>query len=355
MSNTILFIAEYIWIDAFGDLRSKCRTLQYSPDFSLSPEFYPRWNFDGSSTGQAISDDSEIVIIPRAIFKNPFEKEYISRLVLCDCYEPRGENGSRRESEDKRIFNLLPIETNTRKPAMDIFRQTKNDRPWFGLEQEYVLYDLKTNRPLGWKEKMEPQGKYYCSVGSDRAFGRHIIDEHYIKCLSAGLKISGINAEVMPSQWEFQIGPCEGIEASDHMWIARYILHKICEKNNIMASLDSKPEDNWNGSGCHINFSSQIMRQDNGIKHILVAIKKLEPLHQEHLAVYGDNKKRLIGTHETSSKDNFTWGVSDRTASVRIPLLVHEEKKGYFEDRRPASKVDPYVATAKLAETILLK
>lgn len=366
------FTAEYIWIDENNNLRSKNRTIWEIFSESMDPDYYPVWNFDGSSTNKLLcaSENHEIILIPRAIFKDPYQLTPGSKLVLCDCYE-YDENVETQDAVDPfadvnvRFPQSKPISINTREPARKIFEKVKDKKPWFGLEQEYVLYS-RGGEPLGWKEciennggKMPPQGKYYCSVGSDRALGRKIVDEHYARCLSAGVKISGTNAEVMPSQWEFQIGPCEGIEGGDHLWIARYILCKVCEYNNIMVSFDPKPERGWNGSGCHINFSSEEMRGDDGIEHIYKAIDKLKEKHAEHLNVYGNNEHRLVGgdatpSYETSSKDKFTWGVSDRTASVRIPLLVHIEKKGYFEDRRPASDVDPYLATAKLAETTLL-
>jgi len=382
------FPAEYVWIDACNNLRSKYRTIwDGCPELSMDSEFYPIWNFDGSSTGQSLGNDSEIIIIPRAVFNDPFQLTDESRLVFCDCYEYSKEIKELSDpfaNMDTRLSQVIPIKTNSRKPAQRIFDLVKSQKPWFGLEQEYVLYNYppidifgEVRKPLGWASciqeklncivrktdidemyvpddyKMDPQGKYYCGVGIDRAFGRKIAEEHYTRCLSAGIKISGINGEVMPSQWEFQIGPCEGIEAGDHLWMARFILQKVCEFNGVRLCLNPKPEKNWNGSGCHINFSDKKMRSDNGIEYIYKAIKKLENTHSEHLKVYGNNEHRLIGTHETSNKDKFTWGVSDRTASVRIPLLVYLEKKGYLEDRRPASDVDPYIATAKLAETIL--
>ena len=70
---------------------------------------------------------------------------------------------------------------------------------------------------------------------------REIVEEHYRACIYAGIKIAGTNAEVMPGQWEFQVGPCEGISMGDHLWVARYILHRICErKNSVVATFDPK-------------------------------------------------------------------------------------------------------------------
>ncbi len=330
-------IAEYLWIDAEGTLRSKSRTLAL-PNPTL--DFLPEWNFDGSSTGQAMGNDSEVILIPRALFKDPF-REGDNILVLCVCYDRVGD----------------PIPTNTRYHANQVFDRIKDEHPWYGMEQEYVLYDKKTMRPLGWPEdgEPEPQGKYYCSAGADRAFGRHIVNEHYDYCLKAGLQLAGINAEVMPGQWELQVGACEGISAGDQLWVARYILHRVCEKYSVVANLSPKPEKgDWNGSGCHTNYSSKKMREEGGLKEIFVAIDKLSKNHPDHIAVYGNNSDRLIGSHETSDINTFTYGVADRTASVRVPSMVEKTGMGYLEDRRPASDCDPYLVTAKLAETTLL-
>ena len=161
---------------------------------------------------------------------------------------------------------------------------------------------------------------------------------------------------MLPGQWEFQIGPCEGIDIGDHMWMARYLLFRVAEDFNICVDLHPKPiPGNWNGSGCHTNYSTNQMRDDNGIEHIIDAIEKLKAAHCEHIKVYGlDNNKRLTGKHETSSMKTFKYGVGDRGASVRIPTMVNKDGKGYFEDRRPASNVDPYVVSAMIASTTLL-
>lgn len=330
-------IAEYIWIDNNYNLRSKARTIKIN-DIKDENYILPKWNFDGSSTGQATGDDSEVILIPITSVRDPIRGRN-NILVMCECCD-KNEN---------------PVRTNNSANAANIFIKVQDKKPWFGLEQEYVLYDLKTKRPLGWgeSEDPEPQGKYYCGVGAGKVFGREIVDEHYKLCLKAGIKISGVNAEVMPGQWEFQIGPCEGIQSGDQMWLARYLLHRVCEKHDVYVSFDPKPvEGDWNGSGCHMNYSDVNMRAEGGIKHIYTAIDKLSKKHKEHLDCYGNNEKRLSGNHETSSMDTFTYGVADRGASVRIGTDVAKDKCGYFEDRRPASDCDPYVITAKMCETL---
>lgn len=334
-------VVEYIWIDSSGYTRSKARTLIGFNHLKNVSDVYT-WSFDGTSTGQAVSGtDSEIILHPVALYKDPFRSNFPVNcyLVLCDCYDRYGK----------------ALKSNTRQHANDIFNVIANSEMWFGIEQEYVLYDNKTKRLLGWPEtgEPEPQGKYYCGVGADRAFGREIVEEHYRICLLTGLKISGINEEVLPGQWEYQIGPCEGIEAGDQLWVSRYLLHRVCEKYNVIASFDPKPvKGDFNGSGLHTNFSTVEMRAENGIEKIYEAIHKLENKHKEHIAVYGDNSERLSGMHETSKIDHFTWGVADRTASVRIPSQVYDVKCGYCEDRRPSSNADPYLVTSIIAKTI---
>ncbi len=71
------------------------------------------------------------------------------------------------------------------------------------------------------------------------------------------------------------------------------------------------------------------------------------------MELYGDNSQRLTGKHETSSKDEFSFGIGNRAASVRIPTSTAASKKGYIEDRRPASDIDPYVVSALIADSTL--
>ncbi|KAF0972220.1 hypothetical protein FDP41_009528 [Naegleria fowleri] len=333
-------MAEYVWIgavDPMGDVRSKTRTLDFIP---TSPDQLPEWNYDGSSTNQASGHDSEVIIKPKAIFKDPF-RGGDNILVLCDTYRPNGE----------------PLETNTRAPALEIFNKNLASRPWFGFEQEYTLYSCDMH-PLGWPKGgyPGPQGPYYCGSGAEKAFGRAIVEAHYKCCLYAGVNISGINAEVMPGQWEFQVGPCEGIQAGDHLWMARYILTRLTEYFRVVVSFHPKPMQNWNGAGLHTNYSTEEMRNEGGYQTILEAIKKLEAKHKEHVDNYGtDNHLRLTGKFETSSMDRFSYGVADRGASVRIPRSTEKEKKGYFEDRRPASNADPYVVSSLIFKTTVLE
>ncbi|XP_051192805.1 glutamine synthetase cytosolic isozyme 1-1 [Lolium perenne] len=339
--STEKIIAEYIWIGGSGmDLRSKARTL---PGPVSDPSKLPKWNYDGSSTGQAPGEDSEVILYPQAIFKDPFRRGN-NILVMCDCYTPAGE----------------PIPTNKRNAAAKVFSNpaVAAEEPWYGIEQEYTLLQKDINWPLGWPVGgfPGPQGPYYCSIGAEKSFGRDIVDSHYKACLYAGINISGINGEVMPGQWEFQVGPSVGISAGDQVWVARYILERITEIAGVIVTFDPKPiPGDWNGAGAHTNYSTDSMRKDGGFEVIVAAVEKLKLRHKEHIAAYGEgNERRLTGKHETADIHTFSWGVANRGASIRVGRETEQNGKGYFEDRRPASNMDPYVVTAMIADTTLL-
>jgi len=327
--------AEYIFVDAEGDVRSKCRTVVAGKD---TVDQLPDWNFDGSSTGQAPGEDSEVIIKPVAVFKDPF-RGGDNILVMTDTYTPGG----------------TPLPTNTRAPAAAAFEKRPGLDPWFGLEQEYTLFNLDKITPLGWPAGgyPGPQGPYYCGSGADRSYGRAISEAHYKACLFAGLDISGTNAEVMPGQWEYQIGPSTGIDAGDQMMISRYILKRVCEDFGVHVTLDPKPiPGDWNGAGCHTNFSTEKMRKAGGLSEIESAIKKLANKHQEHIMAYGEgNERRLTGKYETADINTFSYGVANRGCSIRIPRATDTEGCGYLEDRRPSSNCDPYIVTAKVFDT----
>lgn len=335
-------MVEYIWIDGSGEgLRSKCKTMDSEPK---SPKDCDVWNFDGSSTAQSEGSNSDMYLFPVALFNDPFRGGN-NKLLLCDVYK----------------YNKLAAETNKRNSCLEAMEKARDVHPWFGIEQEYVLLDFD-GHPFGWPKQgfPGPQGPYYCGVGSNKVYGRDVVEAHYRACLYAGIKIGGCNAEVMPAQWEFQVGPCEGIDMGDHLWMARYILHRVAEDFGIQVTLDPKPETgNWNGSGAHCNYSTEEMRMDGGMKAIEAAIKDLEKVHAEHIRVYDpkagkDNARRLCGSLETSSIDSFSAGVANRGASIRIPRNVAEDGKGYLEDRRPSSNCDPYCVTEAIVRTTVL-
>ena len=329
-------VAEYIWLGGNNEFRSKTRV--FNEEIRLLDQL-PEWNYDGSSTEQAQGTDSEVILLPRQIFPDPLRGGN-SILVWCETTRPDG----------------TYLENSHRHWANEIFEKNKGAEPWFGLEQEYFMINTVTQKPLGYDEN-KTQGQFYCSVGAENAFGRDLAEEHLHVCISAGIKISGINAEVAPGQWEFQIGPCVGIEEGDHLWMARYLLVRLAEKYNSTIDFEPKPlEGDWNGSGCHANYSTKEMREGTfgktGLEHIDEAIEKLSHKHMEHMAVYGSgNEKRMTGAHETASYDTFSHGVANRGASIRRGNDTVKKGKGYFEDRRPSSNCDPYLVTGMLFKT----
>lgn len=334
--------AMYVWIDGTGEnVRAKTRTLDFVPQ---DVKELPVWNYDGSSTYQSEGHNSDMYLYPVAMFKDPFRRGN-NKLVLCDTYKANGK----------------PAETNKRLSCLKAMEAGKDQEPWFGIEQEYTLLDMDL-RPLGWPKNgfPGPQGPYYCGVGANKVYARDIVEAHYRACLYAGIKIAGSNAEVMPAQWEYQIGPCEGISIGDQLWLSRFILHRVSEEFGVVATFDPKPmPGDWNGAGAHTNFSTKPMREDNGIIEIEKAIDKLSRNHLRHIQAYDpkggkDNERRLTGKCETSSIHDFSAGVANRGASVRIPRGCAEAKKGYLEDRRPSSNCDPYSVTEAIVRTCIL-
>ena len=329
-------MAEYIWMDGHTPtqkLRSKTKIL--SKKISSVSEL-PQWGFDGSSTNQAEGNFSDCLLKPVWLCKDPIRgKENI--LVMCEVMNADGSVHA----------------SNTRAHLREIEEKFSKEKIWFGIEQEYTFFEGRN--PLGWPEGgyPAPQGPFYCGVGADEAFGREIVEDHLDLCLESGLELSGINAEVMPGQWEYQIGPLGPLEVADQMWVSRWLLYRISEDYGVSATLHPKPvKGDWNGAGAHINFSTQSMREEGGLKVIEDACEKLSKKHNEHIAVYGaHNEERLTGDHETQSISEFSYGVSDRGASIRIPMQTSNDGYGYLEDRRPSSNMDPYQACAILIET----
>ena len=417
--------AEYIWIGGCGEFRSKTK-MMYSVDNNifnladtgyLNHKNYPSWDYDGSSTKQASGDDSEVLLRPVRVWNDPFvcigSSQHLveslrSTIVLCETIYPDG---------------TYP-KTSTRHKACEIFDKKLSEEPWFGIEQEFYMLTkhglepsdglepcdglepsdaidggrkYENHKALGqFSGEFEPQGRYYCGVGGTNVFGREIVTDTFNRCISMGLNVSGMNAEVGPGQWEIQIGPCEGIDAGDQILMLRYILYKVSENYNVEIVLDPKPlgGGNWNGSGCHTNYSTKDMRDGRwallhstadsssadssvddestdesaaamrkdidtpvrtGLECIYDAIEKLKSKHSDHMKIYGsDNEQRMTGLHETAGYDTFSSGVADRSASIRIPRSTASQQKGYLEDRRPGANMDPYLVTSKIFETTIL-
>ncbi len=323
--------AEYIWIDGTkptAKLRSKTKIVP-------SKEAPPIWGFDGSSTNQAPGSNSDCVLKPVFVCPDPI-RGGDNKLVLAEVL----------------LTDLSPHPSNTRAACAEVAKKHKAHDMWFGIEQEYTFFEGA--KPLGWPDNgfPAPQGGYYCGVGADEVFGRDVVEAHTTACLHAGLAISGTNGEVMPGQWEFQIGPLGPVECSDHLWVARWLLYRIAEEFGVSATLYPKPvKGDWNGAGAHTNFSTKEMR--SSYKPCVDAAEALKKKHDLHIKNYGYAiEERLTGLHETASYKEFTYGVSDRGASVRIPWQVAKDKKGYIEDRRPNANMDPYVVTRLITDTV---
>jgi glutamine synthetase len=323
--------AEYIWIDGAiptPKLRCKTKILEIGSEL-------PIWGFDGSSTNQADGHNSDCVLKPVYVTPDPI-RGGDDLLVLCEVLNT----------------DMTPHSSNMRAPCVAAAAKYASHDMWFGIEQEYTFFD--GIKPLGWPDNgfPAPQGGYYCGVGSDEVSGREIVEAHLDACLEAGLAIAGINAEVMPAQWEFQIGTLGPIEVSDQLWMARWLLYRISEEFGVSATLDPKPvKGDWNGAGAHTNFSTITMRES--IDACMEAAEALRERHDLHITNYGDGiDLRLTGLHETCPYTEFKVGVSDRGASVRIPWQVAVDKKGYIEDRRPNANMDPYVVAMLITEGV---
>lgn len=353
--------AEYMWLDGNNPqyIRSKTKVITVDEETFQNMELsnFPEWNYDGSSTKQAETSNSELLLIPTSFYKSPFNKwdeffptEY---LVMCEVRHPDG----------------TPHETNTRyglTQTIETYKDNDSEQCWFGYEQEYTIINNETGRPLGWpthpEQFPEKQGKYYCGVGSSCVIGRDFVNKHLNHCLRAGIKVSGINAEVMLAQWEYQVGPITSLEI-DQIWVSRYILYRLGEEYNYTISIEPKliKSSDWNGSGMHCNFSTLEMRNTNDsydkLKLCEDVIARLEANHTKHISLYGvNNEDRLTGECETASYESFSYGIGSRTTSIRIPSSVAKDGGGiYIEDRRPGSNADPYLVAKSLIETTFEK
>jgi glutamine synthetase len=330
----VTFKAEYIWIDGTeptARLRSKTKVLPDKADL-------PIWGFDGSSTNQAPGANSDCVLRP-----------------VFSCPDPIRGGDDLLVMSEVLLTDMTPHPTNTRSLCEAVADKYSEQEPLFGIEQEYTFF--KDGRPLGFPAGgfPAPQGFYYCGVGADEVYGRDVVEAHLEACLEAGLGISGINAEVMPGQWEFQVGPLSPLDVSDQLWLARWLLYRVAEDFGISATLDPKPvKGDWNGAGAHTNFSTKAMRES--YEPIIAACEALGERSEDHVKAYGAGiEDRLTGSHETAPWTEFSYGVSNRGASVRIPWQVAQDKKGYIEDRRPNANMDPYDVTRLITETVCSK
>lgn len=324
---------EYLWLDGYEptqNLRSKTKVEEHE-NFKGTLEEIGNWSFDGSSTRQAEGGSSDCWLYPVAIYPDPARIN--GYLVMCEVMNADG----------------TPHSTNGRATIDD------DGDFWFGFEQEYFIMDSETNLPIGFPHHGS-QGQYYCAVGGKNTFGRSLVEEHADLCIQAGINFEGINQEVACGQWEFQLFAKGAKKAGDEIWVARYLLERLTEDKGMYIEYHPKPlgDTDWNGSGMHANFSNEVLRTC-GDKAVYDKIcEAFRPVVAEHIAVYGAyNDQRLTGKHETASIHDFSYGVSDRGCSIRIPLIaVQKGYKGWLEDRRPASNGDPYKIAARIIKTV---
>lgn len=325
---------EYVWLDGYKpepNLRSKVKIVEYE---SVKNAFldgqFPMWNFDGSSTNQAVTGNSDRLLKP--------VRHYVSEIlstvyVLCEVLNPDG----------------TPHESNKRSQIGEGFEDL-----WFGFEQEYFIREEINGNVLGHKRHNLFQGEYYCGVGHN-VVGREFVEEHTDMCLRHGIDITGTNAEVALGQWEYQVFSKGKLKGGDDLWMTRYFLFKTAEKYGYHIDIHPKPlqHGEWNGSGLHTNFSTDTMRLDGGEEYFMALFNAFESRHQDHIKAYGSNNNlRLTGEYETQSIDKFSWGVSDRGASIRVPQDTAKEWKGYVEDRRPGSNADPYKIIREIVKSL---
>ncbi|MCM4153180.1 glutamine synthetase [Arenibacter sp. N53] len=326
---------EYIWLDGYEPTQNMRSKTKVEENFSGKLEDCPIWSFDGSSTRQAEGGSSDCVLKPVAIYPDPHRIN--GYLVMTEVMNADG----------------TPHISNGRATIED-----EDNDFWFGFEQEYFIMDTKTELPLGFPRGgyPKPQGMYYCSVGGLNTHGRDLVEEHADACIDAGLNFEGINQEVACGQWEFQLFAKGAKRAGDEIWVARYLLDRLTEKHGYYIEYHPKPlgDTDWNGSGMHANFSNTTLRTCGSREVYEKICEAFRPVVKEHIAVYGEfNDQRLTGKHETASIHDFSYGISDRGASIRIPIItVQKGWKGWLEDRRPASNGDPYKIAGRIVKTV---
>ena len=331
-------ILEYVWLDGYRtpNLRSKIKVMNWEAE----PEEFgccdiPEWNFDGSSTRQAPGSDSECILKPVRLYTSGWQRH----LVMCEVMNPDG----------------TPHRSNSRAKLRNVLDNTEDHKFWWGFEQEYFI--TKDFKPLGFPDGgyPKPQGLYYCGVGGNQVVGREMVNHHMHECLHHGMDITGVNAEVAVGQWEYQCFNTDTLKACDDLWMSRFLLYQEAESYGYDINITPKPVDgDWNGSGCHTNFSTEEMRTTGGLDYISKLMSRFEANHEKHIGGYGeDNHRRLTGQHETQNIDTFSWGVGDRGASIRVPnAMAKNDWVGYIEDRRPASNCDPYRVANLIVSTM---
>ena len=330
---------DYVWVDGLESplVRSKTKIITASINDAGETEVaIPEWNFDGSSTNQAATSDSERILQPQRVYQLS-DKHYA---VLCEVCLP-----------DK---DRTPHESNYRAKL----RESTSDASgagsdlWLGFEQEFFITKKGVN--VLWPKEGEPphDTRYYCSSGAPIKH-RRLIREFANLCNTVGISVVGYNTEVSPGQWEYQVFAKDPLKAADDLWMSRYLLQLSAETYDLGISWHPKPHEGWNGSGCHVNFSTSEMREVGGKPVFDRILRKAEDNHSTDMESFGAlNKYRMTGNHETSSYETFSSNIASRSVSMRIPHDTAESWRGYVEDRRPASNCDPYRVSSCVLEYV---
>ena len=319
---------DYVWVDGLSSPLIRSKTKVVKPHIGEGGEFevtIPEWNFDGSSTSQATTSDSERVLQPQRVYQLS-EKHYVVLCEVCLSDEDRTPHSSNYRAVLRSALDKGAVDLGT----------------WLGFEQEFFL--TKSGKNVLWPKNGEPinDSRYYCSSGGPIKH-RRLIREFAELCNSTGIEVVGYNTEVTPGQWEYQVFAPDPLKAADDLWVSRYLLQLSAETYDIGISWHPKPHEGWNGSGCHVNFSTTAMRESGGQDLFDEMMSTASQLHASHMSSYGTlNDRRMTGDHETSSFEEFSFAVASRGVSIRIPNATAKEWKGYAEDRRPASNCDPY-------------
>lgn len=329
----LTYLATYVWLDANSHLRCKYRVLEAASSLTERAVF-PVWVVQGQELGFA---EPEICLVPVRVVRDPFSDKASDVVMLCECVHP---------------VTSAPLLSNTRAAAMKILTNGRNMHPTFTITQQYVLSEAKS-QPYQWStvfsEKQVPkQSLTYCGIGAGHAIGRDIALRHCRACQVAGLKVTSLNAAKMPAQWEFQIGVLEGIHAADELWLARFFLEIICEREHLRAVFHPKPKRKFAGSACYVTYSNDRTREPlEGVTQIMLIIHSLQQRHKTDIGKMGaGNDLRLHDGYEEC-----TYGIGDLHASICIPARVFVQKSGHLEDRRPGANCDPYVVMALIHET----
>lgn len=338
---------EYFWVTAKNDAVSKTKIVDF-PTKPTVPSDFPAFYADASSVfGVPFADlglydpatNADCKLHPVRMAPFPFRSGYPggSYLVLCEVLNHQDDT---------------PHPTNTRAALRAVMKEVAAQEPWIGIEQEYRL----------WAVEKGDAGDTLNELTTGQ--GQRFVDEHMLACVQAGIPFVGSNREALTDCWEFQVGGpgVDPLMAADQLWMARWLLYRVAETSGLAVDLDPAPAVGfWNGLSTHTNFSTKAMRTPKGgYAHIIAACEALKGAVDKHLAVYGEPEfSRRVAEHRPVSVPcrftEFSYGVADRLASVRIPGHVAVRGHGYIEDRRPCVDADPYEVAKALLETICLR